>query len=48
MRVIILVKKDDKTVAHYFKGFKDVDEIIRYCTSKTNNIFTYDFEVIGG
>lgn len=46
MKVMILIKDEDKVVGHYYKGFKDIDEIIRYCTAKTNGKYTYDFEVI--
>ena len=47
MKVMILIKDEDKVVGYYYKGFKDIDEIIRYCTTKSSyGKYTYDFEVI--
>ena len=47
MKVMIKIMDGDKMVANYFKGFKDIDEIIRYCTTKSGyGKYIYDFEVI--
>ena len=46
MRVMIKILENGDLKGHYFKGFKDIDEIIRYCNAKTNYKYTYDFEII--
>ena len=46
MKVMIKVYENETLRSWYFKGFKDIDEIIRYCTSKTNGKYLYDFEVV--
>lgn len=46
MKVMIKILQNGNLKAWYYKEFKDVSEIIMHCTSKTNEIFTYDFEVM--
>ena len=46
MKVMIKILENERIIATYFKEFKNIDEIIRYCTTKTNYKYTYDFEVI--
>lgn len=45
---MIKIYENDELKGWYFKDFKDIDEIIIYCTSKTNGKYLYDFEIVKG
>ena len=45
---IKLVKRSDGDVvaSGYYKEFKNVDELIRYCTARSNYKYMVDYEIV--
>lgn len=48
MKVMIklIERETNKEKGYFFKGFKNIDEVIKYCNARTTSIYICDYEVI--
>lgn len=48
INVELLIKdnNDNIKMRGYYKSFANIDELIRYCTSKSHYNFIYDYELV--
>lgn len=47
VNIKLIYRSDDRVIASgFYKEFKNIDELIRYCTERSNYQYMVDYEIV--